>query len=76
VPKLVSLFLPVAEIVEQSDKHIVLKGEDDEAIALVEAEFEGLDEDETEALKRRYVDLRSSITRFVDCHMTRVCPVT
>lgn len=43
VPKLVSLFLPVAEIVEQSDKHIVLNGDDHGAIALVEAEFEGLD---------------------------------
>ena len=53
VPKLVSLFLPVAEIVEQSDKHIVLKGDDDEAIELVEAELEGLDEDEVQALKRR-----------------------
>ena len=43
MPNLVSLFLPVAEIVEQLDKHII-KGEDDEVIALVEAEFEGLDE--------------------------------
>jgi hypothetical protein len=49
----VSLFLPVAEIVEQSDKHVVLTGDDDEAIALVEAEFEGLNEDEIQALKRR-----------------------
>lgn len=53
VPKLVSLFLPVAEIVEQSDKHVVLTGDDDEAITLVEAEFEGLEEDEVQGLKRR-----------------------
>jgi hypothetical protein len=52
VPKLVSLFLPVADIVEQSDKHVVLKGDDDEAIALVEAEFDGLNKDEIKALKR------------------------
>lgn len=48
IPKIVSLFEPVKLLVTNADKHELCEGGE-----LPDAEFDGLDEDEIEHLKRR-----------------------
>lgn len=50
VPKSVSLFVSIAELVTQADKHAL-----DECGELDEAEFDDLDESQKQELRQRYV---------------------